>query len=241
MKLALVPAGSFWMGSPATEAQRSSDEGPRTKVLLSRPFYLGVYPVTQREYAELMGSNPSHFTAGRGGGPDHPVENVSWKDAARFCRQLALLTEELVPGWGYRLPTEAEWEYACRAGTESAFAFGDSLSWEQANIDGRHPYGGARKGPSLGRTSRVGAYPANGWGLCDLHGNVWEWCADWYEAGYSGARLGTDPQGPPTGEARVLRGGAWNCGGRRCRSACRCPSGPDFRSFAIGFRVVLAP
>jgi formylglycine-generating enzyme required for sulfatase activity len=229
------------MGSPATEPLRSPDEGPRTKVLLSRPFYLGAYPVTQREYPELMGRNPSHFTTCRGGGPDHPVERVSWKDAVGFCRQLALLAEELVPGWGYRLPSEAEWEYACRAGTESAFAFGDSLSREQANIDGRHPYGGARKGPSLGRTSRVGSYPANGWGLCDMHGNVWEWCADWYQAGYSGARLGTDPQGPPGGEARVLRGGAWNCGGRRCRSACRCPSGPDFRSFAIGFRVVLAP
>ena len=240
MKLALIPAGTFLMGSPANEAHRSADE-EQHQVEITRPFYLGIHPVTQEQYEKVMGKNPSHFTKGKGGGSSHPVEQVSWEEAVEFCRRLSEKPEEKRLGRMYRLPAEAEWEYACRGGATSSqpFHFGDSLSSAQANFDGHHPYGGDSKRQYLKRTTAVGSYTANAFGLFDMHGNVWEWCADWYGA-YASQSL-KDPTGPTTGQRRVLRGGSWLNHGHRCRSAHRINHGPGLRFNLIGFRVVCSP
>jgi uncharacterized protein (TIGR02996 family) len=252
MQLALIPAGAFLMGSPESEANRSAAEGPQHEVALSRPFYLGVYPATQEQWQRVMGSNPSHFCS-RGGGKkmvrgldtrNFPVEQVSWEGAAAFCQKLSELPEETRAGRVYRLPTEAEWEYACRGGAASStpFHFGTSLSSTQANFDGTYPYGGAAKGPSLGRTTEVGAYPvSNAFGLYDLHGNVCEWCADWFGPDYYARSPRTDPPGPPEGRDRVIRGGGWNSHGGDCRSAHRSRFGPGYWFFSVGFRAALVP
>jgi formylglycine-generating enzyme required for sulfatase activity len=181
MKLVFIPAGKFTMGSPNDEANRSADE-QQHEVAITREFYLGVYEVTQEEYETVMGQNPSWFCAGGDGkervaGLDtrrFPVENVSWEDAVEFCRKLSARAAETKAGRAYRLPTEAEWEYACRGGARSSepFHFGAALSSTQANFDGNLPYGGAAKGPYMGRTCRVGSYQPNGFGLYDLHGEL---------------------------------------------------------------------
>jgi formylglycine-generating enzyme required for sulfatase activity len=193
-------------------------------VELTRDFYLGVHPVTQAQFEHLMGNNPSHFTGEKGGGPDYPVEQVTWDEAVEFCRRLSALEVEKAAGRVYRLPTDAEWEYACRAGTQTPFWWGTSATTTQANFDGNCPYGGAEKGPCLQRTSKVGSYPANQWGLCDMHGNVWQWCDDWYNDWESGNR-------------RVLRSGSWNSDGKYCRAAYRGGSEPSYRNAGYGFRV----
>jgi formylglycine-generating enzyme required for sulfatase activity len=239
MKLVLVPPGTFWMGSPPEEAERGADEGPRRRVTISRPFYLGVFPVTQAEYEKVMGTNPAQFKKGAGGGPAHPVEQVSWDAAVEFCRRLSALSAEKAAKHVYRLPTEAEWEYACRAGTATAFSYGDCLSAEDANFDGNRPYGLAKQRPYLQRTTKMGPYKPNALGLCDMHGNVWEWCADWYGEDSYKRNSEDDPRGPPRGERRVLRGGSWNNSGHLCRSARRNSYPPDFANDNIGFRVVL--
>jgi formylglycine-generating enzyme required for sulfatase activity len=239
VRLVLVPAGTFVMGSPDTEAERAADEGPAHKVAIPRPFYLGAFPVTQREYERVMGVNPAHFRDGHGGGPDHPVEGVSWGDAVAFCRRLSALPAEREAKRTYRLPTEAEWEHACRAGTATPFSCGPSLSGAQANFDAGRPYGGAAPQPLRGKTTAVGSYGPNPWGLGDMHGNVWEWCADWYAERYYRLAPEADPQGPPQGDRRVVRGGAWNNSGHLGRSARRNKYAPDFRTDTIGFRVVL--
>ena len=188
------------------------------EVSITKPFYLGVYVVTQAEYEKVMGNNPSWFSA-KGDGKDKvkdmdtgqfPVEKVSWDDAVAFCKKLSELPEEKKAGRVYRLPTEAEWEYACRAGTKTAFHYGDSLSSKQANFNGNFPYGGADKGPYLGRTAKVGSYAANAFGLYDMHGNVWEWCQDWYDENYYKNSPKEDPPGPAQGLHRVVRGGGWD-------------------------------
>jgi uncharacterized protein (TIGR02996 family) len=250
MHLALIPAGRFQMGSPATEAERSDDEGPVHEVAITRPFFLGVYPVTQAEYQRVMGNNPSYFSASGGGKAKvkkldtqrFPVESVSWDDAVEFCRRLSELPEERAAGRAYRLPTEAEWEYSCRGGALSyqTFHFGDSLSSTQANFNGNYPYGQAKKGPYLERPTLVGHYrQPNGFGLFDMHGNVWEWCADWYGNDYYRSSPAEDPQGPDSGTGRVLRGGSWYGYGRGCRSAYRLRFAPGDRSLDVGFRAVL--
>jgi formylglycine-generating enzyme required for sulfatase activity len=212
-------------------------------------LWLGVYPVTQAEHERVMGSNPSWFSASGGGkekvrGQDttrFPVECVSWEEAEAFCQKLTELPEEMRRGRLYRLPTEAEWEYSCRGGALSStpFHFGAILSSTQANFDGRYPYGGADEGPYLERTKAVGSYPANGFGLFDLHGNVWEWCADWYSADYYTQSPRQDPPGPSEGSDRVIRGGSWNSRGQHCRSALRIRSEPAGRYGSLGFRVAL--
>jgi formylglycine-generating enzyme required for sulfatase activity len=227
------------MGSPNTEPERYPDEGPQHSIVLTRSFYLGTYPVTQRQYTTVMGQNPSYFQETRDGGPDHPVERVSWADAVEFCQRLAALPEEKEAGRTYRLPTEAEWEYACRAGSTTPFHFGPSLSSRVANFNGRYPYGGSMRGPNLERTSRVGSYPANAWGLYDMHGNVWEWCQDWYGERYYKVSPGADPPGPATGTTRVIRGGSCCNIGRFCRSAYRFGVSPSNRDLDVGLRVVL--
>src|SRR5262249_31519653 len=158
------PAGTFLMGSPDVEAHRYEDEGPLRAVTLSKPFFLSVYPVTQAAFRAVMGLTPSAVPNQW----DHPVDSVSWEDAVEFCRRLSETEGERQAGRWYRLPTEAEWEYACRAGAETPFWWGESASSHQANFDGAHPYGGAEAGPSLGRTCPVGSYEANPFGLYDL-------------------------------------------------------------------------
>jgi formylglycine-generating enzyme required for sulfatase activity len=247
MKLALIPAGEFLMGSPETEEGRRDDEGPQHIVRITQPFYLGVYPVTQAEYEQVMGTNPSVFCStgrysSRVSGQDtsrFPVEQVSWEDAMEFCRRLS--AQE---GGQYSLPTEAQWEYACRGGAKdyAVFGIGDgkALTSKLANFHGAYPYGCNEKGPYLQRTTPVGSYKlANGFGLYDMHGNVWEWCQDWHEQNYYRNSPTEDLTGPQTGSVRVLRGGSWSNDGSLCRSACRNRLDPALRDDPdIGFRLV---
>jgi formylglycine-generating enzyme len=222
-----IPAGTFMMGSPDSEADRSSDEGPQHQVTLSG-FKMSKYEVTFAQYdafCEATGrSKPSDEGWGRG---NRPVINVNWDDATAFAQWM-----------GCRLPTEAEWEYACRAGTSTPFNTGDCLSTAQANYNGNYPYSNCIKGSYLERTQPVGSYAPNAWGLFDMHGNVWEWCSDW-AAEYSSASQ-TNPTGPASGGDKVLRGGGWFNSGRYCRSAYRFSSVPSHRLHSgIGFRLVV--
>jgi formylglycine-generating enzyme required for sulfatase activity len=229
MRLVRIPAGKFVMGSPATEVEREAGE-VQHEVAITRPFYLGVYTVTQAQYLQVMEKNPSFFHPKNGGSLDHPAEQVKWNDARVFCANLSALAEEKKAGRTYRLPSEAEWEYACRAGGTTPFNVGDGLSSKQANFYGNFPYGGADKGPFLGRTAKVGSYPPNAWGLYDMHGNVLQWCNDWYDPNYYKKSPRENPKGPnkgamPTGFDNnffvVCRGGCWLDEGRACRSARR--------------------
>jgi formylglycine-generating enzyme required for sulfatase activity len=229
MKLVLIPAGEFVMGSPATEAEREAGE-EQHEVAITRPFYLGAYTVTQGQFANVMGKNPSFFQSRNGGSPGHPAEQVRWDDARAFCTRLSAFSEEKNAGRTYRLPSEAEWEYACRAGTTTAFNVGHALSSRQANFNGKFPYGGAEKGPFLRRTAKAGSYPPNAWGLYDMHGNVYEWCNDWYDPDYYKKSPKDNPKGPEKGVVAtgfdsnsfvVVRGGCWLDEGRACRSARR--------------------
>jgi formylglycine-generating enzyme required for sulfatase activity/photosystem II stability/assembly factor-like uncharacterized protein len=241
-----IPAGTFTMGSPPTEAVRDNDEGPQTVVTISRGFWMGQYEVTQAEYVDVMGINPSRFTDDL----NRPVEQVSWMDATNYCAQLSereRLAGRLPAGYVYRLPTEAEWEYACRAGTTTVFHYGNDLRSGMSNFDGRYEYppcGGSTlycynpSGIHLDRATAVGSYAPNAWGLYDMHGNVWEWCLDWYGP-YSGGSV-TDPTGPASGADRVFRGACWNSHGWLCRSASRYAHPPELRTDSLGFRVVLA-
>ena len=221
MRFVGIPTGEFVMGSGSSEVGRSQDEGPAHKVKLSKPFYMGVFEVTQAQYTAVMGNNPSEFK-----GNDLPVEKVSWNDAAKFCAKMSEITKMKVT-----LPTEAQWEYACRAGTTTAFSFGDSDSnlGDYAWYDGNNSK----------RTHPVGQKKPNTWGLYDMHGNVWEWCSDWRENSYANAGT-TDPQGPSSGEYRVLRGGSWYIIPRSCRSAFRYWFSPGGSYYDFGFRVVLS-
>jgi formylglycine-generating enzyme required for sulfatase activity len=245
-----INGGTFTMGSPASEPQRRDNETQHQVTVSS--FYMGKYPVTQKEYQQVMGTNPSNWK-----GDNLPVEKVSWYDALVFCNKLSM-REGLSPAYringstdpaawgtvptsgnatwnavaivagsnGYRLPTEAQWEYACRAGTTTAYNTGANISditgWYSAN--------------SGSRTHPVGQKSANRWGLYDMHGNVFEWCWDWYGAYASGAQ--TDPGGAVSGSNRVDRGGSWGSDGRGLRSAYRDNYIPGDRYFSIGFRLV---
>jgi formylglycine-generating enzyme required for sulfatase activity len=246
MKLVYIPAGKFQMGSPETEADREPKELLH-EVTTTRPFYMGAYEVTQGEWQKVMGkASPSLFNANRGGGPDHPVENMKWYAAVDFCDKLTALPEEKKEGRVYRLPTEAEWEYACRAGTATPFHYGKSLSAAQANFNGNFPYGGAGKGPYLRKTSKVGSFAPNAWGLYDMHGNVAEWCSDFYDPNYYRDSPKDDPKGPAKGVLptdykdfyRVVRGGCWLDEAAACRSAYRFRAMPHDAYQLIGFRVV---
>ena len=228
MGLVLQPiaAGTFAMGSPETESGRSGDEGPVTRVTLTKAFWLGKTEVTQREWTAVMGSNPSHFKGG-----DRPVENVSWDDAVAFCRKLTereRAAGRIPAGFAYTLSTEAQWEYACRAGTTGPFAGAslDALGWYDAN--------------SGKETKPVRQKQANAWGLHDMHGNVWEWCADWYADKLPGGSV-RDPSGPNSGSNRVNRGGSWGIFASVCRSAIRDGTVPGNRLLNLGFRLALAP
>ena len=251
MKLVLIPKGTFMMGSPPDEKDSEEDER-RHEVTISRDYHLGMHEVTQAQYKKIMGKNPSKFQGDAVAerhpetnrvvkevdSANHPVEQVSWEDAVEFCQRLSALPEEKKAGRVYRLPTEAEWEYACRAGTKTAYSFGSQLNGRQANCDGTVPYGTDSEGPYLEKTTPVGKYQANAWGLYDMHGNVWEWCADWYGEYPKGSA--TDPRGPEDGSHRVIRGGSWYNGAVICRSAYRFRLDPSLRISFLGFRVALS-
>jgi formylglycine-generating enzyme required for sulfatase activity len=232
MKLIWIPAGTFMMGSPANEKGLSGDEWQH-EVTLTQTYYLGMTPVTQSQYQQVMGENPSYFqgTKIKAFSSHHPVENISWDDAAEFCRRLSELPAEKAVGRVYRLPTEAEWEYACRAGSKTAYSFGESSEslGDYAWFDGN----------SNNQTHPVGEKKANAWGLYDMHGNVWEWCSDWYDGYPEGAV--SDPAGPQGGSDRVYRGGCFIGVAALCRSGFRYGRVPSYRFNGLGFRVALSP
>jgi formylglycine-generating enzyme required for sulfatase activity/serine/threonine protein kinase len=233
MTFVRIPAGSFRMGSPVEEVGRRDHEGPEHEVKISQPFYVSVTPVTQAQYERVMDRNPSKFTRSHGGGPEHPAEMVTWPDAVLFCEKLSASHDEHVNNRHYRLPTEAEWEYACRAGTETPWWFGDHMSGK----DGVYSAGGGKYGGKS--TAPAGTSPANAWGLHDVHGNVNEWVSDWYEEYYYFDSPKEDPTGPTRGQGKVIRGGCWNLLAADCRSAARRSHAPNAASETIGFRVVL--
>ncbi|HRY48430.1 MAG TPA: formylglycine-generating enzyme family protein [Candidatus Paceibacterota bacterium] len=232
LRLAWISPGTFTMGSPPTEAGRVNDEDPRTVVTLTKGFFMQKYELTQVEYEDVMGTNPAAHVA-----LFAPVENVNWHEAVEFCVRLNAREKaagRLPAGHEYRLPTEAEWEYACRAGTTTRFSYGDDPSYAQLpNYAWFHENAG-------GTTHNVGGKQPNPWGLYDMHGNVLEWCWDWYANSLPGGTV-TDPTGPADGRYRVYRGGHVSNEGRYCRSACRPFNTPDIQSDYVGFRLVLAP
>ena len=263
LKMVEIPGGTFMMGSPEDEAEHENSEGPQHKVMLEE-FFMGMYPVTQAQWQEVadlpqvdreLDPNPSSFK-----GENRPVEQVSWHDAVEFCTRLSAKTER-----EYRLPTEGEWEYACRAspvfvagvsragdavgeGTITPFHYGETITTDLANYDGTDEqygsYGRGPKGVRRGETTPVGSFPANAWGLYDLHGNVWEWCADHWHRSYADKPDGlkANSNAPWLSEdeeaARSLRGGSWNAYPRYCRSAFRYHVPPVERDINYGFRVV---
>ena len=231
IQMKLIMPGTFTMGSPPTESGHHSDEGPPRAVTITRPFYMSVHEVTQAQWRSVMDTEPWRGETSSRESPDLAASWVSWDDAMVFCRKLSAMT-----GTAVRLPTEAEWEYACRAGTTTAYSFGDDASklgdyaWYSENAfdkDEKYPHPVGRKQP-------------NAWGLYDMHGNVWEWCADWYADSYANADA-RDPKGSASGSARVLRGGSWFTSPQYCRAAYRRWITPDYRYDGIGFRVVVLP
>ena len=245
MKFKLIPAGEFMMGSPASEKDRGDDEGPVHRgddrgddegpvhrVRITKPYYLGTYEVTQSQFEKVMGTSPWEGKSYAKEGADYAASYVSWDDAVEFCKKLS--TKE---GRTYRLPTEAEWEYACRAGSKTAYSFGADSSnlgtyaWYDDNaydVDEKYAH-------------RVGQKRANDFGLHDMHGNVWEWCQDWYGEDYYENSPASDPTGPTKGVDRVFRGGGWCFSAKICRSANRSGSTPGARNYYLGFRVALVP
>ncbi len=221
MELKLIPAGKFMMG----EAGGGSDEIPH-EVILTKPYYIGVHEVTNAQWKRLMGSVPSEWKEA-----DRPVEQVNWEDAVEFCEKLSAMPEERAAGRVYRLPTEAEWEYACRAGATTKYCFGD----DESRLG---EYGWFDKNSGR-QTHPVGQKKANAWGLFDMHGNVWEWCSDWYAEYQKG--VASDPQGPSGGSNRVFRGGGWLGTARHCRSANCDGHVPSLRISILGFRLALSP
>lgn len=234
-----IPGGTFLMGSPDTEAQRSDKESPQHSVTV-QPFYLGKFPVTQKQWKAVaalpqvrypLKPDPSHFK-----GDNLPVEQVSWYEAVEFCERLSKKT-----GRTYRLPSEAEWEYACRAGTTTPFHFGETITSDLANYNGIGIYGSESKGICRKETTSVGSFQvANAFGLYDTHGNIWEWCADCWHNNYNDA--------PSDGRAwleyyiisPLMRGGSWDSNPGYCRAASRYPYYPGIRLYHLGFRVVCA-
>ena len=196
-------------------------------MVFSRPFYLGLFPVTQSQFETVMAHNPSRFRGAAGGGPDHPVESVSWDDAVAFCGRLSALPGEQQAGRVYRLPSEAEWEYACRAGTTTPFSFGDGAVGVAGLLRRTAPLWRGGAGPASPRTARVGTFAANLFGLYDMHGNVWEWCSDWFDAAYYQHAPRQDPPGPAEGAYRVLRGGSWRSQAVTCRARLPQRAGPQ--------------
>jgi len=228
MKFVYIPPGTFMMGSPKDDPERTDNE-KQHKVTLTEGFYMQTTEVTQGQWKAIMGSNPSHF---KDCGDNCPVEQVSWNDIQVFIGKL-----NQKEGAGYRLPTEAEWEYAARAGTDTPFAFGKCLSTDQANYNGSLPLKGCVTGSERGKTVSVGSFSPNAWGLYDMHGNVYEWVRDYWKEDYPSGTV-TDPTGHISGKERVLRGGSWNFDAQNCRSAVRNSASPGRRDRIIGLRLM---
>jgi sulfatase modifying factor 1 len=245
--LCWCPPGTFTMGSPRSEPERRPGED-QVEVTLSKGFWIARYEATQGQWKRAMGKLPGPLTAQLPEGDAYPVGNVNFAETEAYCRKLTELghqSGELPKDWVIRLPTEAQWEYACRAGTTTATSFGDGISSIQANFKGDRPYNGGAPGPALNRAAKVGSYPANAWGLHDMHGNIFEWCRDWYHSKLPG---GTDPdlysakasatKSEHGDISRSRRGGCWADPGWPCRSAFRLRFEPERRYDHIGFRVV---
>ncbi len=246
LEMVHIPAGTFLMGAAPNEAEASSDEYPQHQVTL-KSFYIGKYQVTQAQWQAIMGNNPSYFK-----GEKRPVENVNWGETKAFCDRLSQHT-----GQKFRLPSEAEWEYACRAGTTTPFYFGETITPDLVNYDGNYPYGDAPKGKYRGETNPVGSFPPNAFGLYDMHGNVWEWCEDVWHGDYEGSPTDGSAWGVKEVKKeggffsslfgkeekeesnRLLRGGSWNNNAVWCRAAYRNKNTPDSRNKHVGLRVVL--
>ena len=220
------PAGTFMMGSPTDEAGRLGNE-KQHRVTLSKGFWMMETEVTQKQWKAVMGSLPDCGFKG----DNLPVERVFWNDCQEFCTKCTRL------GLPVQLPTEAQWEYACRAGSTTAYFWGNALNGDKANCDGNYPCGTTTKGKFLNKTTPVGSYQPNAWGLYDMHGNVYEWCQDWYGGDYPSGSV-TDPTGPSSGSSRVVRGGSWLYIAADCRSASRIYLVPDGRNSYLGFRCV---
>jgi formylglycine-generating enzyme required for sulfatase activity len=230
LEMAAIPGGSFMMGSQENEVGRKDNESPQHHVTVPS-FFMGKYPVTQAQYQAIMGTNPSYFK-----GSNRPVEGVSWNNAVAFCQKLSQKT-----GKNYRLPNEAEWEYACRAGTTTPFHFGETITTDLANYNGNYTYGQGPKGVYREETTEVGSFGvANNFGLYDMHGNVWEWCQDRWHTNYEGAPIdGSAWLGiEKNTNTRLLRGGAWYNDPGYCRSAVRYHHYLDYHNTYLGFRVV---
>ncbi len=213
------------MGSPKTEPERDSDE-TRHRVILTNGFWLADTTCTQQLWLEIMGENPARFSENL----NHPVERISWDDCSTFIEKLNAVTKGLY----VRFPTEAEWEYACRAGTQTPFSFGETINPDQVNYNGNHPYNKRPKGEYRETTVAVKSLPANPWGLYEMHGNVEEWCADWFDNYKLDSEI--NPEGPNNGVRRVMRGGSWYFFARRARSAYRSGWLPGGRDVDRGFR-----
>ncbi|MFN5952825.1 MAG: formylglycine-generating enzyme family protein [Dolichospermum sp.] len=226
LQMAAIPGGTFMMGSPENEARRKDNEGPQHQVTVPS-FFMGKYPVTQAQYQAIMGNNPSYFK-----GRNCPVEQVSWNNAVAFCEKLSQKI-----GKTYRLPSEAEWEYACRAGTTTPFYFGESITPDLVNYDGNYPYASAPKGWYRRQTTDVGFFPPNAFGLYDMHGNVWEWCLDDWVDSYNNAAIAGSAV-TSSSKSKLLRGGSWYFNPVYCRSAFRDYVFAGFDSYDLGFRVV---
>jgi len=241
LEMILIPGGKFLMGSPTTETERLSSEDPQHPVTVAQ-FFMGKYPVTQAQWRVVAGfvkqridlhPDPSRFK-----GANRPVDQVSWQEAIEFCARLSAKT-----GRNYRLPSEGEWEYACRAKSITPFCFGETLTTDLANYDGKFIYGNGSKGKNRQETTSVGSFPANAFGLFDMHGNVWEWCADHWHPNYNGApfdgKAWTNSK-EDSSFPRILRGGSWGFSPQSCRSAFRLSNVPDYKYFNISFRVALS-
>jgi len=228
-----IPPGTFTMGSPPEEYLRFADEGPQTVVTITKGFFMSKFELTQWKYTDVMGENPSYFL----GDSNRPVEFVRWHDATNYCGRLTARersANRLIPGYRYRLPTEAEWEYTCRAGTATRYSFGDDIQNRQMGQYGWTSANGSNT------THAVGLKAPNPWGVYDMYGNAREWCSDW-KGSYPGGAV-VNPQGATVGTYRVVRGGGYgDSAGNDCRSASRNGFVPTDFSMMHGFRVVLAP
>lgn len=232
-----IKGGGFYMGAGDNERFARNNEKPCHKIKVAS-FYISTYLITQESYIKIMHNNPSYFSPSGDGynivqhiNTDRfPVDSVSWDDAMEFCRRLSSLPSEKKMGCSYRLPTETEWEYACRAGHDCIFGTGNTFTSNDANINGLYPYDSEIIGNSMNRPTVVGSYPPNDFGLYDMHGNVWEWCLDTYKM--------YDSNKVPNENARVLRGGSWTCYSRFCRSAYRCINERTAHFYDYGFRII---
>ena len=237
LEMVWIPPGEFLMGSPTYEKGRYERERPQHQVTFADGFWMGRYPVTQAQWkwvaglraiAQTLNTDPSEFK-----GANRPVEQVSWENAQEFCRRLSLGRSQL-----FQLPSEAQWEYACRGGTKMPFAVGETLTTTLANYDGNYAYGQEPKGGCREGTTAVGQFPANRWGLQDMHGNVWEWCEDTWHDDYEGAPTDGTPWITDKLISRPIRGGSWDSNPRYCRSASRFKASQQLRVAHLGFRVV---